>query len=161
MARRIGSELTPDLIARFSPAALEHQARKAMILVTPGPDGWPHPAMLSHFEIVARDARNLRLATYQDSTTTRNLRETGRLTIVVVDEGLTYYVKGTAELVRTQMDTVPHASLINARIDHVFSDRADATREGDVAVTTGIMYDAPDLAARIANAGPVFAEMLA
>jgi hypothetical protein len=161
MTRLVGSELTEDLVQRFSAEALERYARNVVLIITEGEDGWPHPAMLSHFEIVARDTRNLRLATYTDSRTTGNMRRTGQLTIVVVDEGLAYYLKGSVEELRPQMKSAPHNALFNFQVDQVLADDADVEREGQVAITSGMTYSDPNMDKKIAGSGAVFEEMLA
>jgi hypothetical protein len=160
MTRLVGSELPEDLVQRFSAEALERYACNVVLIVSEGEDGWPHPAMLSHFEIVARDARNLRLAAYTDSRTTGNMRRTGRLTIVVVDEGMAYYLKGRVEELRPHMKSAPHNALLNFRVEQVLADDADVEREGQVAITSGMTYSDPNMSKKLAASGPVLEEML-
>ena len=161
MARTVGSQLPPDLVRRFSIETLEHYAHNVVPIITEGEDGWPHPAMLSHFEIVARDAQNLRLATYTDSRTTNNMRRTGKLTIMVVDASMAYYVKGTVEELLPNMKSAPHNALLNFRVEHVLADHADIEREGEPTITSAMTYSDPNLATKLACASSIFEEMLA
>ena len=161
MTRLVGSELPPDLARRFSTETIERYAQNVVSMITEGEDGWPHPAMLSHFEIVARDAQNLRLATYADSRTTGNMLRTGKLTIVVVDAGMAYYLKGTVEELLPSMKSAPHNALLNFRVEQVLADHADVEREGEPTITSGMTYSDPNLAAKLACASAIFEEMLA
>ena len=160
MTRLIGPDLTPDLLQRFSPNALHKHAHNVVLIMSVGEDNYPHPAMLSHFEIVARDSHNLRITTYSDSRTTSNMRRTGQLTMAIVDEGVAYYLKGSIEEVRPRMTTAPHNALFNFQIESVSADHADVEREGATSITCGISYDDPNMTAKIANAGETFNEML-
>ncbi|MCH7714929.1 MAG: pyridoxamine 5'-phosphate oxidase family protein [Gemmatimonadetes bacterium] len=161
MTRLVGSELPPDLVRRFSAKTLERYAQNVVPIITEGEDGWPHPAMLSHFEIVARDAQNLRLAISADSRTTGNMRRTGRLTIVVVDAGIAYYLKGTVEELLPSMKLAPHNALLNFRVEQVLADHVDVEREGEPVITSGMTYRDPNLATKLACATSIFEEMLA
>jgi hypothetical protein len=86
--------------------------------------GWPHPAMASTLEMIARDDRNIRLATHAGSRTTRHLRANGRLTIIIADEQHVYYLKGDVLLRSASMNTAPHLSAFNVRVDSVLEDHA-------------------------------------
>ncbi len=161
MTRLVGSQLPPDLVRRFSAETLERYAQNVVPIITEGEDGWPHPAMLSHFEIVARDAQNLRLATYADSRTTGNMRRTGKLTIVVLDAAMAYYIKGTVEELLPSMKSAPHNALLNVHVEQVLADHADVEREGEPTIASGMTYSDPNLAAKLACASSIFEEMLA
>lgn len=161
MTRLVGNELPPDLLRRLSPDQLERHADKILLILSVDAAGWPHPAMLSHCEVVARDAHNVRLATYADSNTTANLRRDGRLTMVIVDEGIAYYLKGTVHELRARMTTAPHNALFNFQVERVLADHADVAREGEAAIAGGMTYGDPDLSARLASARMMFGEMLA
>src|SRR6266571_920588 len=86
MSRSTGSVMPPDLVARLSGGALESVASKVIQIVTVDAAGWPHPALLSYFEVVAKDPGRVRLATYGSSTTSANLRRAGRLTHLVMSK---------------------------------------------------------------------------
>ena len=60
---------------------------EAIVVCTVDADGWPHPAMLSYFEVAALDPRTLRLAVYNDSRTCANMRERGAATLILADPG--------------------------------------------------------------------------
>ncbi|MGE3277045.1 MAG: hypothetical protein AB7O67_18180 [Vicinamibacterales bacterium] len=97
--------------------------------------GFPHPAMLSPLEVVAMDARRLRLAVWPAHRTARHLRDDRRVALMYVDEGLACYIKGLAT-------PLPPISTGEARFEVVVTavslDRPDPTREGAARITAGI-----------------------
>src|SRR5687768_13372110 len=94
MSRFVADHLPGPLLARLSRDAAFAEANHAIVMCTVDEHGWPHPAMLSSLEVVARDARNVRLGASASSRSTRNLQANGILTLVVADERAVYYVKG-------------------------------------------------------------------
>jgi len=56
---------------------LERDAEKVILLSTIDEGGWLHPAMLSYFEVIAKDRHNLGFATYKNSRTTNNMPRNG------------------------------------------------------------------------------------
>ena len=97
MARRRTEQLTDDLYRRLGGADVSRSRDQAIVVCTVDADGWPHPAMLSYFEVAARDRHNLRLAVYTNSRTCANMRERGKATLIVVDAGLVCYVRGAGD----------------------------------------------------------------
>lgn len=98
--------------------------------------------MLGHHEVVAVDAARLRLATYATSQTTRNLTANGIITMMIVDEGAAYYVKGTSQ----RVDDAPDLGLavFDVRVNEVRVDGAAAT-EGAVRIIHGIRFEADNV----------------
>jgi hypothetical protein len=113
-----------------------------VLICSAGDDGWPHPAMLSLYDLVALDASRLRLATYASSRTTHNLSTNGTITLMIVDEGAAYYVKGAAS--RASDAAVPGRVVFDVHVAQVRADRAEAA-EGAVRIATGIRYAADDV----------------
>ena len=107
MSKLVGTELPEDLYQRLSGNNLEEYANTAILVATVDRGGWSHPAILSYFEVIAKDHANVRLAIYRDSTTVANIRRNGKLTMFVIDERVAYYVKGTAEQIVPQMSCCP------------------------------------------------------
>jgi hypothetical protein len=62
-------------------------------LISVGPDGWPHVALLSIGEVVALPGLRLRLALWPASTTVGNLLRTGRATIAAVAAATAYRLR--------------------------------------------------------------------
>jgi pyridoxamine 5'-phosphate oxidase-like protein len=122
--------------------------------------GWAHPALLSYFEVVAADARRIRLATYASSATTANMRRNGRLTLVVIDTRVAYYVKGqVAELASTMRATDWNAAF-ECRVEEVLADEVNEEYEPGAYVGSGVTYYNPQRAAELERARAVLDELL-
>src|SRR5262249_61427655 len=93
MSRDLGSELPEALLSLLDGHDLPARLGKAILISTVDAQGWAHPALLSYGEVVAVDARRLRLALYGSSGTSGNLRRCGRVTLCLVEEGMAYYLK--------------------------------------------------------------------
>jgi hypothetical protein len=156
--RRRAERLTDDLYQRLSGADAESLSRLAIVVCTVDADGWPHPAMLSYFEVAAIDPDNVQLAIYNDSRTCANMRARGTATLVVVDEGLVCYVRGRVREVAPAMSTAPYNALLNMRVDQVVFDEPPPDLEPGAFVTTGITYR-PRTGAALERARAVLAEL--
>ena len=160
MSKLVGSELPPDLFRRLEGKNLDAVAEKVIPLCTVDEAGRPHPALLSYFEMVAKDPRNIRLATYKDSTTTRNMRRNGKLTLLVIDERIAYYVKGTVEELKPEMNCSPYNAKLNLRVEQVLADEVDEQLEPGAYVAGGILYKNPNRAAQQLQAAELLRELL-
>lgn len=160
MARLVGTELPDDLYRRLRDADLDACAEKVILICTVDENGWPHPAMLSYFEVIAKDRHNVRLAPYKNSGTTNNMRRNGRLTISIIDERIAYYVKGRVQELQYELACWPPVSKFNLRVEQVLSDQADAQLEPGAYVAGGVTYKNPNWAAERARAQDVLRELL-
>ena len=151
--------LTEDLYRRLRGSEVESRANHAILLCTVDADGWPHPAMLSYFEVAAPDRHNLRLAVYNTSRTCANMHERGKATLVIVDAGLVCYVSGFVTEIVPAMREAPYNAKLNLRIEQVLFDEASADLEPGVHVTSG-MTCSPRTARALARAQAVLAELL-
>ena len=136
MSRFVADSLTDPLLTRLSRArALEH-ADRAIVVCTIDEHGWPHPAMLSTLEVVARDARNVRLAMHGRSRSARNMQANGKLTLILADAEGVYYVKGDVLLTAPTCASAPDLAKFNLRVDSVLQD--DPAEYENARVTSGI-----------------------
>jgi hypothetical protein len=158
MAKLVGAEL-PDELFRWL-YDLDSNAQKIIMVCTVDEVGMPHPAMLSCLEVVAKDRSNIRLAPYKESSTTRNMRHNGKLTMMVIDERVAYYIKGTVVELQRDMRSSPHLSKLNMSVEQVLTDQADEQLESGVFVAAAPIYKDPNLASRIAEAKVVLKELL-
>jgi hypothetical protein len=156
--RRRMERLTDDLHRRLSGADAESLSRLAIVVCTVDPDGWPHPAMLSYFEVAAVDSDNLQLAVYNNSRTCANMRAQGTATLIVVDEGLVCSVRGRVVQVAPSMSVAPYNAVLNLRVDQVVFDEPPPDLEPGSFVTSGITYRARTGAA-LDRARAVLAEL--
>lgn len=144
MSRELGSELPDDLYDALRRGDAGGRAGTAIVLTTVDADGWAHPALLSFREVGARDRSTIRLITYAESRTTANMRANGKVTLIFVDEHMTYYVKGTAA------ETAPEGpegtgglgatAAMDVRVHSVLADSAGAD-EGGATITSGIVFE--------------------
>jgi hypothetical protein len=132
MSRFLADHLPALLLARLSRDAAFAEANHAIIMCTVDEHGWPHPAMLSSLEVVARDARNIRLCTYVSSRSTRNLKTNGIVTLVLADQRAVYYVKGDVILLAASLRESPDNAKFNLRVDSVLEDTADAAERATI-----------------------------
>ena len=95
--------------------------------------------MLSLYEVVALDNRNVRLAAHVSSRTTRNLKANGRITLILVDVGTAHYVKGDVLLLAASMTSAPSLAMFNLRVDSVLDD--DPLAYEEARITTGITVE--------------------
>jgi hypothetical protein len=140
MSHDLGNELPPTLLSLLDGSDLPTRIGKAILITTVDVQGWAHPALLSYREVVASDARRLRLATYEGSRTSSNLRLNGRLTLCVIEAGLAYYLK-TRALEQQASPKLPGLARFEATVEHVLEDQAREDLEPDARITRGIEFN--------------------
>ncbi len=138
MSQLLGKELTEELFERLKGEDVASQMGKAIVLVTVDGQGWAHPAMLSYFEVVAKDRSKINLAIGKISTTAENLRRTGKITLLITDRGMNYYLKGKAREIKESMGGVPFMSIFRVEIEQLLEDQ-----EPDAAITSGVTFSRP------------------
>jgi Pyridoxamine 5'-phosphate oxidase len=136
MSQVLGNQLTEELFHRLKGEAMASKEGKAIVIVTTDEAGWPHPGMLSYHEVVAKDRSSIDLAVGRQSTTARNLRRTGKITLLITDSDVNYYVKGDARQVKESMDDVSFMSLFRVTVEHLLEDL-----EPDAVVTSGVTFE--------------------
>jgi hypothetical protein len=134
--------LTPELLERLSGAQAETCARQAILLCTVGDTGWPHPAMLSYYEVAAADARTLRLAVYKDSRTCANLRDRHKAVLILTDERLACYIRAAVRQVTSGMPSAPYNARIDLEVEQVTFDEPPPDLEPGAFILSGITYAA-------------------
>lgn len=159
MARYVGNELPDDLYQRLRGTDLKAYADKVILISTVDAEGWPHPAMLSYFEVIAKDLRNIRMATYKDSSTTGNMRRARRATLSIIDKRIAYYVKGSVEEIRREMNCTPDNSILNLRVEQVLKDEVNEELEPGAYVACGVTYVNPNRDAELRRAVEVLQEL--
>ena len=139
MSTELGNELPDDLYDALSGGAAGVASGTAIVVSTVDAEGWAHPALLSAGEVTASDRRTLRTVTYADSHTTANMRANGKVTLIFVDERMTYYVKGTAAEGPSRPDTPTGFAAMDVTVHKVFADSAGPD-EGGATITSGITF---------------------
>lgn len=159
MSTRVGDQLPDDLFDALSGRDLAAVADRVVVVSTTDESGFPHPALLSFFEVVATDRRTIRLATYAESRTTRNATRDGRLTLIFVDAEFVYYVKGAVRQLAASMGATPYNAKLDVLVQEVLRDAPDPVREPGAHIASGIRYVNPQRRAELARAEQVIAEL--
>ena len=144
MSKRLAPVLPERVYQMLIGEHLDQHLNKVLLLITLDEKGWPYVAMLSRLEVIAADRQNLRMAPWNNSTTTANLRRDGKVALIVVDEAMAYYVQGTASELARDLEGFPGMAKINIRIESILEDKA-LDYEGAARVTTGIRFENPDM----------------
>ena len=133
MSRLKGRVLPEDLLRRIGQAGIPFE--EVILMLTVDEESWPHVAMLSHWEVFAPDSMTIRAATYLGSRTSNNLLRDGKVTLVFVNETMSYYVKGDARLTRERMSSDSSNSLFTITVAQVYEDVLEGA-----AIKTGITF---------------------
>jgi len=141
MSRPLGNELPEALLSLLDAHDLPSRAGKAILITTIDAQGWPHPALLSYGEVVAVDARRLRLATYRSSGTSENMRRSGHLTLCLVEAGMAYYLKTRAVEQESPWARFPELARFEATVEQVLLDQAREDLEPEGRITNGIEFE--------------------
>jgi len=135
MSQTIGKELPPALLDRLSGRDIAAHEGKIIPIFTIDEQGWAHPALLSYYEVVARNSATLDMALWKSSSTAQNLRRMGKVTLMISDRGVNYYLKGGVRELQYEMAGAPQVSRFRVTLDQVVEDQ-----EPNAEITTGLTY---------------------
>ena len=150
MSQLLGNQLTEELFSRLSGAEVAVHEGKIIPIFTTDEPGWAHPALLSYYEIVAQSPTVLDMALWKDSTTAKNLRRTGKVTLMISDQAVNYYLKGSVRELQHEMAGAPQVSRFAVQLEQIIEDQ-----EPNAEITTGLTYrrmtqrDPNDFAAKV------------
>lgn len=133
MTTLVGKELPAPLLANLRADPSRHRG-KVILALTTNNRGWPHVAMLSHWEVLAMDKNSIRIATYDGSTTTKNIERSGAVTLVVIDRQMAFYIKGKASFLGRPRGDASN-KIFGVRVGQVLKDELHGTE-----IVTGIRY---------------------
>jgi len=135
MSQLLGKQLTEALLTRLSGAEVAAHEGKIIPIFTTDEAHWAHPALLSYYEIVAKDASTLDMALWKDSTTANNLRRSGKVTLMISDRGVNYYLKGNVKELEHEMAGAAPVSRFRVTLVQLIEDQ-----EPNAEITTGLTY---------------------
>ena len=150
MSTLLGKELPAALLQRLSGGEIAVHEGKIIPIFTIDESGWAHPALLSYYEIAAKDASTLDMALWKDSSTSKNLRQAGKVTLMVSDQGVNYYLKGSVRQLHYEMPGAAPVSRFRVTLEQIIEDQ-----EPNAEITTGLTYrrmtkrDPNDFAAKV------------
>lgn len=135
MSQTLGKTLPAPLFERLSGAQIEAHEGKIIPICTIDEGGWPHPALLSYYEIIAKDSSTLDTAVWKDSSTAKNLRRAGKITLLVSDHRVNFYLKGSVSELEYQMTGAAPVSRFRISLEEVIEDQ-----EANAEIITGLTY---------------------
>jgi hypothetical protein len=135
MSRLVGKELTKLLLDRLNGQDVTPHESKIIPIFTLDDLGWPHPALLSYYEVVAKNSSTVDLALWKDSSTANNLRRLGKVTLMITDKGINYYLKGSVKELEAEMAGAPQVSRFRIATEQLLEDQ-----EPNAEITSGLTY---------------------
>jgi hypothetical protein len=135
MSRKIGSELTTELFERLNGRDVSPHEGKIIPLITLDEAGRPHPALLSYYEVVAKDRSTLDIGIWKNSSTANNIRRNANLAFMITDTAVNFYLKGTAREVQAELPSMQQVSRFRITLSEVLEDQ-----EANAQITTGLTY---------------------
>src|SRR5499433_368583 len=135
MSQKLGKELTEALLKRLNGHSVGSHEGKIIPVFTLDETGWPHPALLSYYEVVAKDPSALEIGIWKDSSTANNLRRAGKMTLMITDKGVNYYIKGSAVEAQAEMTGLPQVSRLRITTEELLEDQ-----EANAEITSGLTY---------------------
>ncbi len=135
MSRMVGKALTEELSQRLSGDNVTSHEGKIIPIFTLDEAGWPHPALLSYYEVVAKNRSTLDVALWKNSSTANNLRRQGKVTAMITDKGINYYLKGTVQELEAEMNGAPQVSRFRITTTELLEDQ-----EAGAEITGGLTY---------------------
>ena len=135
MSQLLGRELPAPLLRRLSGAEIDAHEGKIIPIFTIDEAGWAHPALLSYYEVAAQNSSTLDMALWKDSSTAKNLRRAGRVTLMVSDKAVNYYLKGSVTQLHYEMPGAAPVSRFRVTLEQVIEDQ-----EPNAEITTGLTY---------------------
>jgi len=150
MSQLLGKELTSALLERLSGSQVDSYEGKTIPIFTIDEAGWAHPALLSYYEIVAQNPATLDMALWKNSSTANNLRKAAKVTLMVSDYGVNFYLKGSVQELQYEMTGAQPVSRFRITVEQVIEDQ-----EPNAEILTGLTYrrmtkrDANDFAVKV------------
>ena len=134
MGKVVGDELPQDLYDLLGNHDLEKKAKKVILFTTVDQSGLPRHGMLSTYEIFAKENKKLVMVLYANSRSTQNILRSGKLSFMVVDEDMSYYVRAEAKQ-GSPLSSSPSEIFFEITVKEVIDDR-----EPLVKITSGITF---------------------
>jgi len=135
MSQIIGKELTAALLDRLSGRDIAAHEGKIIPIFTIDEQGWAQPALLSYYEVAAQNSSAIDMALWKNSSTAQNLRRMGKVTLMISDQGVNYYLKGSVRELQHEMAGAPPVSRFRVALEQVIEDQ-----EPNAEITSGLTY---------------------
>lgn len=96
MSRMLGTQLPQDIVTRLDGMDLAAKVGPSIFLLSSDDGGYPHVALLSYGEVLARSPGEVRVLIWAVGSAARNLAARHVACIGLVEPGLVIYIKGNA-----------------------------------------------------------------
>jgi Pyridoxamine 5'-phosphate oxidase len=149
MAKLVGNELPDDAVEALKPGNPDDKKGRVVQMITVNSAGWPDAGMLSYADVIARDRKSLRLATWGDGECANDMRNNGKIALLVIDYDMAYYVKGTASEIRLESTDLTDVNqeggesplaFFRIEVREVYEDRVPTAR-----VLSGVKFEGSEV----------------
>ena len=154
MSKNLGSTLPEDLLDFLSSTEPGDKFKQVILFSTTDEDGWPRHGLLSAREVLAKDSKRLLLLLYSNSHSSANLQREGKISIVLVNPNMSYYVFCKARPLSPLPDA-PSETLFELTVERVLEDSLATAR-----ILTGITFEGYDPGMTQENRELVFQKLL-
>ncbi len=138
MSKNLGATLPEDLLDFLSSTEPGEKFKQVILFSTTDEDGWPRHGLLSAREVLAKDSKRLLLLLYSNSHSSANLQREGKISIVLVNPNMSYYVFCKARPLSPLPDA-PSETLFELTVERVLEDSLATAR-----ILTGITFEGYD-----------------
>ena len=154
MSKNLGSTLPEDLLDFLSSTEPGEKFKQVILFSTTDEDGWPRHGLLSAREVLAKDSKRLLLLLYSNSHSSANLQREGKISIVLVNPNMSYYVFCKARPLSPLPDA-PSETLFELTVERVLEDSLSTAR-----ILTGITFEGYDPGMTQENRKIVFQQLV-
>ena len=154
MSKNLGSTLPEDLLDFLSSTEPGEKFKQVILFSTTDEDGWPRHGLLSAREVLAKDSNRLLLLLYSNSHSSANLQREGKISIVLVNPNMSYYVFCKARPLSPLPDA-PSETLFELTVERVLEDSLSTAR-----ILTGITFEGYDPGMTQENRKIVFQQLV-
>jgi hypothetical protein len=154
MSKNLGANLPEDLLDFLSSTEPGDKFKQVILFSTTDEDGWPRHGLLSAREVLAKDSKRLLLLLYSNSHSSANLQREGKISIVLVNPDMSYYVFCKARPLSPLPDA-PSETLFELTVERVLEDSLATAR-----ILTGITFEGYDPGMTQENRKIVFQQLV-
>ena len=155
MSKELGSTLPQDVLDYLSDSGQDGKFKDVILFNTVDEDGWPRHGLLSHHEVLAKDNQRLLILLYSDSNSTRNVEREEKLSLIVLNPDMSYYLFCRAHPLPSLPDA-PSETLFGLTVERVVEDAIPTAR-----ILTGITFEGYDPGMTQENRQQVYQQLLA
>ncbi len=154
MSKNLGATLPEDLLDFLSSTEPGDKFKQVILFSTTDEDGWPRHGLLSAREVLAKDSKRLLLLLYSNSHSSANLQREGKISIVLVNPKMSYYVFCKAHPLSPLPDA-PSETLFELTVEKVLEDSLTTAK-----ILTGITFEGYDPGMTQENRKIVFQQLV-